>query len=105
MTEAEIRQHLLPDLRNDRQITWEDAGRDARLVRYAADGIAYIDSLLPAPADYRAQGNARRLLFAYVMYAEAQAADDFRENYAADLLQLKMDAERDAYAEIDDSAL
>ena len=97
LSDADIRQHLLPILRSDRQITWEDPDRDDRLVRFAADGMAHINSILPAPADYQTAGNARRLLLAYVMYAEAQSVDDFRVNYAPDLLQLKMDAERDAY--------
>lgn len=83
---------LLEIVRADRAVTWADPARDSRLMVYIEDGMAYLDSLIPSPADYTAPGDARRLLLAYVMYAEAQAVDDFGVNYQPDIIKFQMDA-------------
>lgn len=97
MTYASMAEQLLPDIKNAQQITWADPERDQQLERHTIDGMVYLDSLLPEPADYVQHSNPRRLLFLYVMYAESQAVDDFVENYRDQLLSMKLDAERKVY--------
>lgn len=97
MTYASTAEQLLPEIKSDRQMTWADPERDARLLRYAIDGMVYLDAILPEPADYTIESNHKRLLFIYVMYAESQAVDDFVDHYQSQLLSMKLDAEREAY--------
>jgi len=88
---------LLDSVRAYLNINWPDENRDARLRQVLLAGMAYIDSLMPAPLDYTIDGEAQSLLLIYVMYDESHAADDFGKNYAARIDTLKWQEEVRAY--------
>ena len=84
-----VAETLLPDLRNDQDITWRDAALDEKLVGMAVRGMRILDSLAGAPQDYGEETLARQMLFDYVRYMRAGAANDFLANYSREILMLR----------------
>ena len=80
---------LLPEIKNDLDITWDDEAIDKKLIRYIRDGIAYLDSKYGGNADYVRDGFPRTLLFKYVQYAYDKALDVFENNYMGMLLAMQ----------------
>lgn len=80
---------LLPEIKNDLDITWDDEALDKKLIRYIRDGIAYLDSKYGGNADYVRDGFPRTLLFKYVQYAYDKALDVFENNYMGMLLAMQ----------------
>ena len=101
MTNQELAVSLLPEIRTEvLNITWLDSLRDKKIVREIEDGIAYITTICPegAALDFENATLERMLLENYVLYAESNATDDWRENYARDITTLKISKEVDDYA-------
>lgn len=80
---------LLPYVKAQLQVTWDDAATDERYKQLIADAMAYIDEKLGEPGDYASPGNARELVREYVRYARDAALDVFENNYTARILALK----------------
>ncbi|AJC11718.1 hypothetical protein JI75_02570 [Berryella intestinalis] len=90
---------LLARAKRKLNITWSDEGTDAR-VRDAIDAarprLAHLLGLDGGSALLE-QGEELGLLMEAVFYAFNDAADEFAENYAADILRVRMKHEaRDA---------
>ena len=96
---------LLPDLRNDQNITWEDSLEDERVKGYAARGMWLLDKLAGAAQDYEGETFARQLLFDYVRYMRAGAANEFLSNYSREILMLRQMQEVESFAPDEDADL
>ena len=96
---------LLPDLRNDQDVTWNDAALDDKLKGYAARGMSALDRLAGAEQDYEGETFARQLLFDYVRYMRAGAANEFLSNYSREILMLRQMQEVESYAPDEDADL
>ena len=89
---------LLPYVKTQLGVTWDDKATDERYKQLIADAMAYIDGKLGAPGDYRSPGGARELVKEYVRYARDAALDVFENNYTARILALQNDRKVTAYA-------
>ena len=90
---------LLSEVKNYLGITWTDSDMDTQLTGMIRRGIAYISSKTGVEVtaytgedvNYRAQ----ELLFNYVLYDRAGSVNDFKVNYRADLIGLRINWEVD----------
>lgn len=85
----DIPQQLIDDIKNRRNITWDDEATDANIRGFIASGMIYLDKKLGEAADYEVDGDPRTLLFEYVRYAMDAALDVFENNYRALLLSMQ----------------
>ncbi len=96
MSAIAISEELLTAAKNYLDITWDDTDTDAKLRGQLQRGMAYIsaktgvDSNSSAFAGDNADLRAQELLFNYLLYDRAGAANEFKKNYASDILGLKM---------------
>ena len=100
-----VAETLLPDLRNDQDITWPDDAGDRKLIGYAARGMSILDKLAGAVQDYEGETLARQLLFDYVRYMRAGAANDFTANYSREILMLRQMQEVESFVGEEDADL
>ncbi|MBQ9647850.1 MAG: hypothetical protein IJV43_05765 [Oscillospiraceae bacterium] len=89
---------LLPYVKAQLGVTWDDAATDERYLDLIADGMSYIDNKLGVPGDYHSPGGARELVKEYVRYARDAALDVFETNYTARILALQNDRRVSEYA-------
>ena len=73
-----VAETLLPDLRNDQDITWDDGKLDDKLKGYAARGMSTLDRLAG--------------------YMRAGAANEFMSNYSREILMLRQMQEVESFA-------
>lgn len=92
-----VAETLLPYLKNDLDITWEDEALDRKLVSYAERGMFTLNKLAGAAQNYEGETFARQLLFDYVRYMRAGAANDFATNYSREILMLRQMQEVESY--------
>lgn len=90
---------LLPYVKSQLGVTWEDTATDERYRQLIADGMAYVDDKLGAPGDYASPGGARELVKEYVRYARDAALDVFENNYTARILALRNNERVKSYAD------
>lgn len=100
----EIPALLLADVKNSRDITWDDEATDNKYRGFIASGIAYLDGKLEEPADYLEDGMPRTLLMEYVRYAADHALDVFENNYLSMILGMLHDREVKRFVESTQSA-
>ena len=90
---------LLSEVKNYLGITWTDSDMDAQLTGMIRRGIAYISSKtgveVTAYTGEDVNLRAQELLFNYVLYDRAGSVNDFKVNYRADLIGLRMNWEVD----------
>lgn len=72
-------------------ITWEDAGTDARVADIIAVALPTMRHKLGLPADYSFEeaGQEQALLLSFCLYEWNHAAADFDSNYLNDILQVR----------------
>lgn len=90
MSNENVADTLLPDVRNYLDITWDDPAGDQKLAGIISRGMAYIDARAGNTMDYMQEGLARALLMDYCMYARAGAINEFSDNYSGDLTALRL---------------
>lgn len=88
---------LLSDVKNYLDITWEDADSDKKLTGIIRRGINVINDRCGAEFDYNKDEMPKELLINYVMYARANAVDEFLQHYATELLRLQLITEVEGY--------
>lgn len=93
-----VAETLLPGLRNDQDITWDDGKLDDKLKGFAARGMSTLDRLAGSAQDYEGETFARQLLFDYVRYMRAGAANEFMSNYSREILMLRQMQEVESFA-------
>ena len=90
---------LLSEVKNYLGITWNDSDMDTQLTGMIRRGIAYISSKtgveVTAYTGEDVNLRAQELLFNYVLYDRAGSVNDFKVNYRADLIGLRMNWEVD----------
>lgn len=84
---------LLSDIRNYLDITWTDTEGDRKLKGIIERGIRYLDGIAGEAQDYLIEAEARGLLFDYCRYARSYALEDFQNNFAPELLGLRLAVE------------
>lgn len=94
----DIRDELLPDIKNYLDITWDDEKVDAKIWNIAVGGMTYLDNKIGAAQDYTKPGLHRDLLMDYVRYARDGAADIFENNYLHLILAAQNERRVNAYA-------
>lgn len=99
MATERVSAQLLDDVRNYLDITWQDFSLDRKLAELTAAGMAYLDYLLGAAADYHAPGQPRTLLFEYIRYARDGAMDIFENNYRHLLMAMQSGRRLESYAQ------
>lgn len=95
---------LLPYVKAQLGVTWDDAATDARYLQLIADGVAYVNDKLGTSGDYASPGGARVLVCQYVRYARDAALEVFEQNFTAQILALQNNRRVTAYAESVQSA-
>lgn len=99
MSAITVSSTLLSEVKNYLGITWVDSDLDTQLTGMIRRGIAYISSKTGVDVNafsgedvnYRAQ----ELLFNYVMYDRAGSVNQFKVNYRADIVGLRIKGEVD----------
>lgn len=97
-----VSKELLAEIKNDIDITWEDAAGDEKLSGCILRGMNRINDLCGTQFDYSPKtgdSQAKDLLLNYVIYARAGALDDFMKNYQADINALQIAQEVKRYAQ------
>ena len=89
---------LLADVKNYRNITWDDDATDAKVSGIIAAGMVYLDDKAGTPQDYTEDGKARTLLMEYVRYSMDSALEVFETNYQALILGMQNERRVTAYA-------
>lgn len=89
---------LLADVKNYRNITWDDDATDAKVSGIIAAGMVYLDDKAGTPQDYTKNGKARTLLMEYVRYSMDSALEVFETNYQALILGMQNERRVTAYA-------
>lgn len=87
--EPDITRMLLPDIKRDLEITWNDFGTDRKIENYIRDGMMYLNEKYGERADYLSPGIPRTLLFEYVRYRRDNALDVFENNYTSMILAMQ----------------
>lgn len=95
----DIKEKLLPDVRNYLDITWEDDAGDKKICGIIARGISAINAKGGAEFDYTEEALPRSLLLQYVLYERENALDDFWRNYKPDIIGLQIREKVRRYAE------
>ena len=94
MATIAVSTELLAEVKNWLDITWEDTDADAKLSGQIRRGIAYISAKtgIPATSFGGADGDQRgmELLLNYVLYDRSGAVNDFKKNYASDIVGLRI---------------
>ena len=90
-----VSKELLAEIKNDIDITWEDAAGDEKLSGCILRGMNTQFDYSPETGD----SQAKDLLLNYVIYARAGALDDFMKNYQADINALQIAQEVKRYAQ------
>lgn len=93
-----IRDRLLPDIKNYLDVTWDDEAIDKKLWDIAVGGMAYLDSKIGTAQDYTLPGLHRSLLFDYIRYARDGASDIFENNYRHLILAAQSERRVNTYA-------
>lgn len=83
-------EELLPGVKNNQDITWDDPAGDEKLAGIISRGMAYLDDITATSLDYMAEDKPRELLMEYVRYARSNALDEFWGNYQPELLRLQI---------------
>lgn len=94
-----VTKELLGEVKNFLDITWEDPDSEKKLSGIIRRGMLRINDICGTVYDYSPETQdaaAKELLLNYVMYARANALDEFMQNYASEFnrLQLIQEAER-----------
>ena len=94
MSAITISDELLAEAKNWLDITWDDADADQKLTGQLARGIAYLSAKTGVePSAFSGEGvdhRAQELLFNYVLYDRAGAANQFKTAYRSDLVGLRI---------------
>ena len=87
---------LLPYVKAQLGVTWDDAATDERYTRLIADAMAYFDRKLGYPGDYRPP-ELREMVKERVRYARDGALDVFENNFQSQILALQNDRKVENY--------
>ena len=93
---------LLKEVKNFIDQTWDDDAGDEKLSGIIFRGMNRINKLCGKEFDYSTaskDSEAKDLLLNYVMYARADALDDWEKNYAANFNMLQLIQEVNNYVE------
>lgn len=96
---TELPAGLLDAIKAVLDVTWQDPATDAKYTALILSGIAYLDGIYGAQADYTVPGEPRTLLVEYVRYARDSALDVFETNYQNRLLAMQHQRRLAAYVE------
>lgn len=80
----------ISDLKAEFGIHWDSPDTESRLERYINEGKNILNDAAGASLDFDSGTNEGRLLIAYVEYAYNKKGEYFKQNYASDLLQLRL---------------
>ena len=90
MADAIVEQ-LLPEVKSNLHITWNDESTDANVRGYIARGMARLQDIAGVPSlDFTVDGQPKSLLLDYCRYANSQALEMFEKNFANELLDLHL---------------
>lgn len=81
---------LLESVKNYLDITWEDANTDAKITGIINRGMKFLNDKAGAELDYTEEDRPRELLMEYCEYARGKRLNEFMENYAPFLTDLKV---------------
>lgn len=81
-------EQILLALKDNLQITWEDDTTNRALLRFIANGQAFLNGLCEAELTYEEGSQAYELLLERCRYAWNNAVDEFEENFKRDLQRL-----------------
>lgn len=95
-------EHLLRDIKNYLDITYEDDQTDQKLEGLALRGQKYLDDVAGKPLDYESEGTPKALLLDYCRYARNNALELFGTNFGPDLIALRIGTQVEEYAEESD---
>jgi len=88
---------LLAAVKQRLRITRDFSQGDVDLTGIIARGMAYLDDLTAVALDYDAEDKPRELLMEYCRYVNADALDEFVDNYLPELRRLQINAELGKY--------
>ena len=86
---TEVPAGLLDDVKAFLDVTWQDPATDKKYTEMILSGMAFLDDIYGAQADYTVPGEPRTLLMEYVRYDRDSALDVFVTNYQNRLLAMQ----------------
>ena len=86
-------EELLEAVKNYLDITWDDADTNKKIKGIVSRGMEYLNHAAGGKQDYEKEGQARALLFEYVMYVNSGALNEFQQNYLHELMMLQIHQE------------
>ena len=81
---------LLESVKNYLDITWEDANTDAKITGIISRGMKFLNDKAGTELDYTVEDRPRELLMEYCEYARDKRLNEFMENYAPFLQDLRV---------------
>lgn len=81
---------LLAEVKSFLNFTWTDLSREERITMYIKSSIAYLEEVAGVEINFEKDYLAKDLLFNRVLYMDSMALDDFKNNYAGYLEELKI---------------
>lgn len=81
---------LLLEVKSFLNFTWVDQSREDRIILYIKSSIAYLEEVAGVEIDFEKDFLAKDLLLNRVLYMDSMALDDFKNNYAGYLEELKI---------------
>ncbi len=85
------------ELKGILSITWLDEVTETRLTNLINNAAPTLNFKVGAELDYDVPGQERGLLLNYCMYAWNNCINDFSDNYANDIMQLRIKYEVEQY--------
>lgn len=79
---------LFLEVKSFLNFTWEDSAKDRRILGYIESSKQYLEEIAGKEIDFEEDQLAKDLLFNRVLYMDAQALDDFANNYNGMLQEL-----------------
>ncbi len=83
---------LLPGIKLELDITWDDPKTDTKVLGIIGRGISYLDHKAGVPQDYATEGKARELLIEYCKYARSNMLANFMKDYLHELIAFQIGA-------------
>lgn len=96
---TEVPAGLLDDVKAFLDVTWQDPATDKKYTEMILSGMAFLDGIYGAQADYTVPGEPRTLLMEYVRYDRDSALDVFVTNYQNRLLAMQNNKKVTDYVE------
>ncbi|WP_050638472.1 hypothetical protein [Candidatus Stoquefichus sp. SB1] len=97
MQDLKISSTFFEEIKNDCGVTWDNAKTNTRINGIVSNAIDEFQEWFGKDVDVEHYGNIRKMFMAYVRYHYYDQGEDFKKNYASDILNERMKYEVTEY--------